>query len=155
MDKIVRMKLPCSSGWQLLHMRGDLFTCPSTDALAHCISEDCRMGAGIALLFKKHFRGAEELLAQKKQPGQCAVLKRSDRFVYYLVTKKRYYQKPTYDILRKSLVSMREHCLANGVNSISMPRIGCGLDKLEWENVSPIITEVFQDTNISITVYSI
>ncbi|KAG1961902.1 ADP-ribose glycohydrolase OARD1 [Pimephales promelas] len=155
MDKIVKMKLPCRSGWKLLHVRGDLFTCPSTDALAHCISEDCRMGAGIAVLFKKHFHGEEELLAQKKQPGQCAVLKRSDRFVYYLITKEKYNQKPTYDSLRKSLVSMREHCLFNGVNSISMPRIGCGLDKLKWENVSSIITEVFQDTNISITVYSI
>ncbi|KAG1961905.1 ADP-ribose glycohydrolase OARD1 [Pimephales promelas] len=122
MDKIVKMKLPCRSGWKLLHVRGDLFTCPSTDALAHCISEDCRMGAGIAVLFKKHFHGEEELLAQKKQPGQCAVLKRSDRFVYYLITKEKYNQKPTYDSLRKSLVSMREHCLFNGVNSISMPR---------------------------------
>jgi len=47
-------------------VRGDLFTCPSTDALAHCISEDCRMGAGIAVLFKKHFHGEEELLAQSE-----------------------------------------------------------------------------------------
>lgn len=148
-------KLGCSSGWRLLHKRGDLFTCPPTDALAHCISEDCRMGAGIAVLFKKTFGGVDELLAQKKQPGQCAVLRISERFVYYLVTKKKYNQKPTYDNLRKSLVSMREHCLASGVNSISMPRIGCGLDKLKWENVSSIITEVFQDTKISITVYTI
>ncbi|XP_051736701.1 ADP-ribose glycohydrolase OARD1 [Ctenopharyngodon idella] len=152
MDK---MKVPCSTGWRLLHMKGDLFTCPPTDALAHCISEDCRMGAGIAVLFKKKFRGVEELQAQKKQPGQCAVLKSYDRFVYYLVTKKKYNQKPTYDNLKNSLVSMREHCLANGVNSISMPRIGCGLDKLKWGKVSSIITEVFQDTKISITVYTI
>ncbi|XP_059383610.1 ADP-ribose glycohydrolase OARD1 isoform X1 [Carassius carassius] len=148
-------KLLCRSGWRLLHKRGDLFTCPPTDALAHCISEDCRMGAGIAVLFKKTFGRVDELLAQKKQPGQCAVLRISERFVYYLVTKKKYNQKPTYDNLRKSLVSMREHCLANGVNSISMPRIGCGLDRLKWENVSSIITEVFQDTQISITVYTI
>lgn len=155
MDKFVSRKASFSSGWQLLHRRGDLFTCPPTDALAHCISEDCRMGAGIAVLFKKHFKGVEELKAQKKQPGQCAVLERSGRFVYYLVTKKYYYQKPTSESLRKSLMSMKEHCLANGVDRVSMPRIGCGLDKMHWENVSSIITEVFQDTKISITVYTI
>ncbi|XP_055045035.2 ADP-ribose glycohydrolase OARD1 isoform X1 [Misgurnus anguillicaudatus] len=144
----------CSSGWQLQYMRGDLFTCPATDALAHCISEDCRMGAGIALLFKKKF-GIKEVRAQDKHIGQCAVLKKSDRFVYYLITKPKYYQKPTYETLRESLVCMRDHCLANGVERISMPRIGCGLDKLKWENVSSIITEVFQNTDVCITVYSI
>ncbi|KAI2649818.1 ADP-ribose glycohydrolase OARD1 [Labeo rohita] len=148
-------KLPCSSGWRLLHKKGDLFSCPPTDALAHCISEDFRMGAGIAVLFKKKFGRVQDLLAQQKKPGECAVLRTSGRFVYYLVTKKKYYQKPTYDILWMSLMSMRDHCVANGVNSISMPRIGCGLDKLKWENVSSIITEVFKDTKISITVYSI
>ncbi|XP_059723594.1 ADP-ribose glycohydrolase OARD1 isoform X2 [Haemorhous mexicanus] len=45
-------------------VKGDLFSCPGTDALAHCISEDCRMGAGIAVLFKKKFGGVQELLDQ-------------------------------------------------------------------------------------------
>lgn len=145
----------CSSGLQLQYMRGDLFTCPATDALAHCISEDCRMGKGIAVLFKRKFGGVEEIQAQRKHPGQCAVLKRSGRFVYYLITKQKYNQKPTYETLKKSLESMREHCLANGVNRISMPRIGCGLDRLDWENVSSIITDVFQNTDVCITVYLI
>ncbi|TRY96246.1 hypothetical protein DNTS_033462 [Danionella cerebrum] len=156
MSKIVRMKqLSGDSRWQLLHIKGDLFTCAPTDALAHCISEDCRMGAGIAVLFKKNFGGVGELLAQKKQPGECAVLQRSGRFVYYLVTKKKYYQKPTSEMLKRSLVSMKDHCLANGVRSISMPRIGCGLDKMKWEHVSSIITGIFQDTSMSITVYTL
>ncbi|XP_056589215.1 ADP-ribose glycohydrolase OARD1 [Triplophysa dalaica] len=146
---------PCSSGWKLEYMSGDLFTCSVTDALAHCISEDCRMGKGIAVLFKRKFGGVEELLAQGKHPGQCAVLKRSGRFVYYLITKQKYNQKPTYDTLKNSLATMREHCLANRVKKICMPRIGCGLDKLEWSKVSSIITEVFQNTDVSITVYSI
>ncbi len=60
------LQLMCRSGWRLLHKRGDLFTCPANDALAHCISEDCRMGAGIAVLFKKTFGGVDELLAQSE-----------------------------------------------------------------------------------------
>lgn len=86
----------------------------------------------------------------EKVPGQCAVLQRDGRFVYYLVrssewththrwhkrhsiwnvtvivtsqvTKKRASQKPTYDSLTRSLEDMKSHCLRNEVTKISMPR---------------------------------
>nr|XP_014343606.1 PREDICTED: O-acetyl-ADP-ribose deacetylase 1 isoform X2 [Latimeria chalumnae] len=140
---------------RIKHVNGDLFSCPETDALAHCISEDCRMGAGIAVLFKKKFGGVQELLDQKKSSGEVAVLKRDKRYIYYLITKKKASHKPTYDNLRYSLKAMREHCLHNGVTDISMPRIGCGLDRLEWEEVSAILAEIFEDTDINITVYTL
>ncbi|XP_017600855.1 PREDICTED: O-acetyl-ADP-ribose deacetylase 1-like, partial [Corvus brachyrhynchos] len=43
------------------------------------------MGAGIAVLFKKKFGGVQELLDQKKKTGEVAVLRRDDRYIYYLV----------------------------------------------------------------------
>ncbi|XP_053542298.1 ADP-ribose glycohydrolase OARD1 isoform X2 [Ictalurus punctatus] len=73
-------------GSKLQYVSGNLFSCPRTDSLAHCISMDCKMGAGIAATFKRRFGGVNELLAQQKQPGECAVLKRGDRFVYYLIS---------------------------------------------------------------------
>ncbi|XP_034503728.1 ADP-ribose glycohydrolase OARD1 isoform X2 [Ailuropoda melanoleuca] len=54
-----------SEGSRITYVKGDLFACPKTDSLAHCISEDCRMGAGIAVLFKKKFGGVQELLNQR------------------------------------------------------------------------------------------
>ncbi|XP_057685504.1 ADP-ribose glycohydrolase OARD1 [Corythoichthys intestinalis] len=144
-----------NGNWRLNYTTGDLFSCPTDETLAHCISEDCRMGAGIAVMFKRRFSGVEELKGQKKLVGQCAVLKRGQRFVYYLITKKKVSQKPTYDNLRRSLEDMREHCIKNGVTRISMPRIGCGLDRLKWERVSEILEETFAATDISITIYSL
>ncbi|KAB5546331.1 hypothetical protein PHYPO_G00070800 [Pangasianodon hypophthalmus] len=140
---------------KLQYVKGSLFSCPSTHSLAHCISMDCKMGAGIAVTFKKEFGGVEELLAQQKQPGECAVLKRGDRFVYYLITKEKYNQKPTYETLRQSLEAMKAHCLENEVTKLSIPRIGCGLDRLAWDKVSVIIEDVFQHTDVDITVYSL
>ncbi|XP_052601539.1 ADP-ribose glycohydrolase OARD1 isoform X1 [Peromyscus californicus insignis] len=142
-------------GSRITYVKGDLFACSKTDSLAHCISEDCRMGAGIAVLFKKKFGGVQELLNQQKKSGEVAVLKRDGRYIYYLITKRRASHKPTYENLRKSLEAMKSHCLKNGVTDLSMPRIGCGLDRLQWENVSAIIEEVFEATDIKITVYTL
>ncbi|XP_032426280.1 ADP-ribose glycohydrolase OARD1-like [Xiphophorus hellerii] len=78
-------KLYQSTNWTLKYVTGDLFSCPRDESLAHCISEDCRMGAGIAVMFKKKFGRVSELKEQKKLSGQCAVLTHDQRFIYYLV----------------------------------------------------------------------
>ncbi|XP_076444901.1 ADP-ribose glycohydrolase OARD1-like [Babylonia areolata] len=150
-----RMAAAASQKFQLLDKQGDLFSCPSTDGLVHCVSKDLKMGKGIAVIFKNKFGGLDELKAQGKDVGDVAVLKRDDRFVYYLITKPHHYDKPTYDTLRASLKAMKSHCQEHQVSSLSMPRIGCGLDKLEWDKVSDVVKEVFGDTAMAITVYTI
>lgn len=47
-----------SEGFAITEVRGDLFTCSDGTSLAHCISQDIRMGKGIATLFKV---GGDEL----------------------------------------------------------------------------------------------
>ncbi|KAK6166578.1 hypothetical protein SNE40_023234 [Patella caerulea] len=142
-------------GFKYSEKRGDLFSSPETDALVHCISSDCAMGKGIAVLFKNKFGGVQELKDQGKKTGEVAVLKRGSRYVYYLITKDRYFHKPTYDTLSSSLVAMKSHCIENKVQSVSMPRIGCGLDGLQWDKVSSLLKDIFSDTDLSITVYTI
>jgi O-acetyl-ADP-ribose deacetylase (regulator of RNase III) len=48
---------------------------------------------------------------------------------------------------------MRDHALKHGVRSLALPRLGCGLDRLEWEHVKAVIVNVFKDTQIHISVY--
>ena len=132
----------------LFYVQGDLFS--SKDCLAHCVSRDLRMGKGIAVEFKRRFGGTN-----KVPVSNLLVIEDSSRYIYYLITKERYHNKPTYDSLRNSLVEMREHMIQHNVTKLSIPRIGCGLDRLNWDNVSVIISEVFAHTGIDITVYSI
>ncbi|XP_069136169.1 ADP-ribose glycohydrolase OARD1-like [Argopecten irradians] len=141
--------------FQFNQVRGDLFSCGESESLAHCVSEDVRMGKGIAVLFKKKFGRVDELKRMKKRTGEVAVLRDKKRFIYYLITKPKANDKPTYDTLRASLKEMKTHCARNNVMSLSMPRIGCGLDKLSWEEVSTMICELFSDTNMVITVYQL
>lgn len=141
----------CRGNSSVNEINGDLFSSP--ESLAHCVSQDLAMGAGIAKLFKQKFRRVDELHMQRKGVREVAFLSVNSRFIYYLVTKRRHFDKPTYADVRYSLVDMRRHALENGVTRISMPAIGCGLDKLDWDRMKLIIKEVFLSTNIDITIY--
>lgn len=88
-----------------------------------------------------------------KKTGEVAILKDGDRFIYNLVTKSTFWEKPTYQDLQLSLRAMQEHCRMNKVQELSMPKIGCGLDQLNWDRVTDMIKNVFKDTDISITIY--
>ncbi|XP_072016064.1 ADP-ribose glycohydrolase OARD1-like [Amphiura filiformis] len=142
-------------GFEFKEVKGDLFKCPASHSLAHCISEDIRMGKGIATIFKKKFGGVEDLKKQGVKTGSVAVLKREGRFIYYLITKDKYWQKPTYDSLQSTLEAMVQHCESHNVRHLSMPCIGCGLDGLKWPTVTDVIKQVFKETDIKVTVYKI
>jgi O-acetyl-ADP-ribose deacetylase (regulator of RNase III) len=130
---------------------GDLMT--STDPLCHCVSACMAMGKGIAVLFHQRFGGVDDLKRQNVGVGGVAVLHRDSRHVYYLVTKPRFSDKPTYETLRSSLTAMRQHMEAHGETRLSMPELGCGLDGLTWPRVKQLILEVFHQSPALITVF--
>ncbi|MCI9243691.1 MAG: macro domain-containing protein [Lawsonibacter sp.] len=136
----------------------DLFSVPDDYYLAHCISADFAMGKGIAVEFNRRFDMKNKLKAhypdyldqwqrEKKRSG-CILAGR----VFNLITKERYFQKPTYETLRGALECMKALCVQKGVRRAAMPVIGCGLDRLAWEQVSAVIQDVFSDTGIEILV---
>lgn len=141
-------------------IEGNLFTAPADYTLAHCISADCAMGMGIALQFRN--RGVRDMLLGAAENGRlrwdgegyCLTAYTDDgRRVFNLVTKEKFFMKPTYNTLRQSLMAMRRRLRGETNPKIAMPRIGCGLDKLDWEQVYQIITDVFKPTNAEILVY--
>ena len=38
------------------------------------------------------------------------------------------------------------------IKKLVMPKIGCGLDRLSWDKVEPMIQEIFKDLDIEIVV---
>lgn len=130
----------------------DLFTMPRGYYLAHCISSDFALGAGIAQTFDKIYDMRTKLF--DFYSDYCFTGGESLRVddVLNLVTKEKYYHKPTYHTLRQALEDAKEDCLALHINKLAMPRIGCGLDRLEWNKVYEIICETFEDMDIKIVI---
>lgn len=136
----------------LTTINNDLFSVPKEYALAHCVAADLRMSRGIAAAFRRKFGKVEELWRQDPAVGKTLHIQHRNQHLFYLVTKDRSYQKPTYESLRKSLMELRRQLLSLNVKKLALPKIGCGLDKLDWNVVKKIIEDVFKDGDFSILI---
>lgn len=132
----------------------DLFSAPEEYALAHCVAEDLRMSKGIAMVFRKKFGGIEELRRQKPEVGKALSLNENGRKIYYLVTKQRSQDKPTYKDLWTTLKTLKRTCLEENVRQLAIPKIGCGLDGLDWRLVRSMVEHLFHKTGIDVLVCS-
>ena len=74
------------------------------------------------------------------------------RFVYNLVTKRRFFHKPAYDTLQLSLLALKQHILSHNIEEISIPKLGSGFDRLHWPTVLALLYQVFANTTITITI---
>ena len=125
--------------------------------LAHCISADFAMGAGIAFTFRAMGIKKELIKNYKKDKwageGYCLrTIGDNGQVVYNLITKQYYYMKPTYKTLKSALLDLKRQLIKNSEPEIAMPMIGCGLDKLQWVKVKAMIEEVFDNTDINVTI---
>lgn len=137
--------------------KGNLFELDDKYVLAHCISEDCAMGAGIAVEFQKKFKGMKgyllETIEQVPKEYPCTILYPfGKQQVFNLITKKKYWHKPTYDSIEKCIHQMRDICKSSNIKYLAIPKIGCGLDRLQWGKIREIIKEEFKDLDIEIEV---
>ena len=134
----------------LNEVQRDLFSVPHGYYFAHCISGDFALGAGIAVKFNELYNMRKKLKNTVDYiPDNCAILIDN---VFNLVTKRKYYHKPTYASLRESLEDMIETIETLEIEKIAIPCIGSGLDKLDWDIVKEIIEDVFEDIDIEILV---
>ena len=138
-------------------VKGNMFDyVTESDYIAHCISADFALGAGIAKTIDQKYNVRSKLLSNPvyKKPysdGNGYVI--CTDHVFNLVTKARYNDKPTYASLDNALVKLAELCKCRKIDTIHMPRIGCGLDKLHWDLVFPMICRIFTEYGINVTIY--
>ena len=141
-DKPVKTKF-----FELIQNIGKVFE--SKDSLAHCKSSDFKMSAGIARSFKRKF----SYNFPESTHSPLFVQKLDDRFIYHLVTNKRFFQKPTYNSLRQSLEAMTNHAKKHKVTQISIPKTGCGLERLEWHKVERLIRDICAQSTLTSRVF--
>jgi hypothetical protein len=130
----------------------DLFATPTDYSLAHCVSEDLEMSNGIAVTFREKYGQMENLRSQGPELGKVLQIVSEGRPLFYLVTKKSFDHKTTYQDLWNSLIQLRDQMLTQDLRNSAIPKIACGLDKLSWQVVRSMLEEIFRSSGIDILV---
>ena len=127
----------------------NIFDVPDVYYRAHCVDATYALGINIAKQFDLKYDLKSRLI--KIGIGKCPDCILIDN-IFNLVTKKRHWDKPTYPTLANSLLLMKTIAIENNIHHITMPMIGCGADKLEWEFVRFLIAKIFSEVNIEILI---
>ena len=124
----------------------------SNESTAQCVSADFKMAAGVAREIKQQFPMRKPTSNSVRQKALWPHnIEKPQRFVYHMIAKQRYFHKPTHKALRASLLAFKSHAETNNVTRISMPRIRCGLDQLDWQKIRDMIQDVFHGSTVQVT----
>lgn len=81
------------------------------------------------------------------------LVENKDLNIFNLVTKKDRYDHPTYENLEESLLKLKEQMIEHDINTVYIPQIGCGKDRLDWKKVKPILQKIFgKDKKVDVCV---
>ena len=116
------------------------------NSIGHRISADAQMSKGFAQFLP------ERVPRLRRTCRRANLLKdqlfsfwdsSSRWYIYNLVTKKKYSDKPHLQSLATTLQNMQAHATMHGVPTIAIPKIGCGLDQMNWQDVVKLLRNIF------------
>jgi O-acetyl-ADP-ribose deacetylase (regulator of RNase III) len=68
-------------------------------------------------------------------------------------TKRKWRDNSRIEDIEAGLAWFREHFKAEGVQSLAIPALGCGLGGLDWASVGPIMCRYLHDIGIQVAIY--
>ena len=115
------------------------------------------MAAGIATHFLKLFLDLKDIRQRNTFLESGSLIAhfsyQRQNWIYNLVTKRHSNDRRTSRSFHKSLCRMKSYMLAHGITGVSLPQIGCGLDKLNWKKVLTDIIHTFGHSGSCVTFF--
>ena len=136
--------------------QGNLFEA-EVDALVNTVNTVGVMGKGIALQFSRQFPEILPLYEEACKNGKLTVGKvqtiqlslltgmNGPRFIINFPTKKHWKGDSKIEYIESGLLSLRDELQKNGIKSVAVPPLGCGLGGLNWRDVRTKIIESLGD----------
>lgn len=115
------------------------------------------MSDGVARHIKEKFELSDIIEHQKSQHsvGSIVEVKQGNRYILNLITKEKSVGKPTWKDFKQSIKALPEKCNDLGIKKLCIPKIGSGLDGLNWDKSMKLLKNVFKDSDTELTVLSL
>jgi O-acetyl-ADP-ribose deacetylase (regulator of RNase III) len=133
------------------HVKGNLLEADA-EALVNAVNIVGVMGKGIALQFRQAFPDNYNFYRKacehnQVKPGKMLVFVRptNPRYIINFPTKRHWKDKSKIEDIEDGLQDLIEVVKNREIQSIAVPRLGCGLGGLHWEDVRPMIEKAFVD----------
>ena len=135
------------------HYPGNILCAPPQFVLAHCISENLKLGAGLAKTLESKFKIRELIRAQPHHVGTAVPTYSKGRCIYNLVTKQHHCHYPRLEDIERSLQALKSEMLRRGHFYLAIPELACGLDGQHLADICRIIDSVFASSGIQIVMF--
>jgi len=140
------------------YVKGDIFQ-SDCEVWVNPVNTVGVMGAGLAKKFKDRYPAVFKDYAQTCKLGVIkignVILHEVDhpKFIASFPTKKHWKDSSRLSYILLGLQSLQLRVNEYGIKSIAMPKIGCGLGGLDWEEVRPEIEKIFGEHPVRVVVY--
>lgn len=116
--------------------------------------DDCKsnkLKIGKPTLFKRGIRIEDELAddASQLKPEKL----NGNRWFLFFPTKRHWRENSRLEDIEQSLQWLIKNYKKQGITSIALPALGCGLGNLHWKDVGPLMCRYLQRMNIQSTIY--
>lgn len=135
----------CSNLIMVRDLKKDLLDMPVYYHIAHCIPADITFYGDTAKRINEFYNMGEALardfmdFSGEYKVGTAILINN----VFNLIATERKHKRPVMDDLYECVYDMATYCASIGIKYLAMPRIGCGHNKLEWNDVREMIVSTF------------
>jgi O-acetyl-ADP-ribose deacetylase (regulator of RNase III) len=138
--------------------KGDIFHTDGLRAYAHGCDCAGGMDTGVAIAFKKRWPKMYEEYYDRCKDGGLRLggvfaWTEGDEVVYTLGIQEQSAKKAKVTALTTSLKAMTELAAKAGIERVGLPRIGAGPAGLDWPRVKKILSEIGQQTSVTLVVF--
>ena len=140
-----------------IHKEGNLLN-DQAEVLVNAVNRLGFMGAGIALAFKlkfpKMFQAYKEFCKAGAYNESCLTLYKEQGKVIANLRTVDDNLRGQYHLVNKGLIELRDAMLEQGLKTVAIPPLGCGIGGLDSKQVLKSIMEIFQKTDITVYLYN-